>query len=101
MLKNICKKPQLVYTGIAVINIENKKVFTACEKTKIYMDYIDNSEIREYFRRVSPLDKAGGFDVQGIGGIFVRRIEGCFYNVVGLPIFRLYRILRKLNVNIF
>ncbi|MFH1380794.1 MAG: Maf family protein [Candidatus Omnitrophota bacterium] len=101
MLKIISKKPQWVYTGIAVMDIENNKVFTDFEKTKIYMYPLNDKEIKNYFKRVNPLDKAGSFDIQGLGSIFINRIEGCFYNVVGLPLAKLGRILKKLKIDIF
>lgn len=101
MLKSLSKKPQWIYTGIAVIDRDNKKTLTACEKTKIYMDRLSDKEISNYFAKVSPLDKAGSFDIQGSGAFFIRRIEGCFYNVVGLPLRKLYRMFQKLGVNIF
>jgi septum formation protein len=47
------------------------------------------------------MDKAGSFDIQGLGGTFIDRIEGCFYNVVGLPLAKLVRILKEAGVNIF
>jgi septum formation protein len=100
-LKLLSKKPQWVYTGIAVIDIDNDRTYTEYEKTKIYMYRLSDSEIRNYFRRVSPLDKAGSFDIQGLGGIFIDRIEGCFYNVVGLPIAKLAKILKKTGIHLF
>lgn len=101
MLKLLSKKPQWVYTGIAVIDIEKGKIFTDYEKTKVYVYPLTDSEIRAYFKKVSPLDKAGSFDIQGLGGIFIDRIEGCFYNVVGLPLAKLARLLKKTGVDIF
>jgi len=62
---------------------------------------LTDKEIKRYFKKVSPLDKAGSFDIQGIGGIFIDRIEGCFYNVVGMPLAKLAKILKRLEVNIF
>ena len=100
-LKLISKKPQWVYTGLAVIDIEGKKVFTDYEKTKVYMYPLSDKEIKNYFKRVNPLDKAGSFDIQGFGGIFIDRIEGCFYNVVGLPLAKLRRILKKVKIDMF
>lgn len=100
-LKKLTQKAQWLYTGMAVIDIDKKKMLTACEKTKIYMDKLNDAEIANYFRQVSPLDKAGSFDIQGKGAFFIRRLEGCFYNVVGLPLRRLYLMLKKLDVKIF
>ena len=61
-------------------------MLTDFEKTKVYMYPLDEMQIKRYFRKISPFDKAGSFDVQGPGSIFIDRIEGCFYNVVGLPL---------------
>ena len=97
----LSKRPQWVYTGVAVIDIDNDKMLTSYEKTKVYMQPLTEDEIRDYFKRVSPLDKAGGFDIQGLGSIFIDRIEGCFYNVVGLPLAKLAKVLRKAGINIF
>jgi septum formation protein len=100
-LKTISKKPQWVYTGLAVIDIDKNRAFTDYEKTKIYMLPLTGSQIRNYFKKVSPLDKAGSFDIQGLGGIFIDRIEGCFYNVVGLPLAKLAKLLSKTGIEIF
>lgn len=100
-LKLLSKKPQWVYSGIAVIDIDRGKVYIDHEKTRIRMYPLTDAEIRRYFRKVSPLDKAGSFDIQGMGGIFIDRIEGCFYNVVGLPLAKLARILKKAGIDIF
>lgn len=101
ILKLLCKRPQWVYTGVAVIDIDKKKQYTFYDKTKIYMYPLSDKIIRKYLKMVSPLDKAGGFDIQGIGGIFIDRIEGCYYNVVGLPLAKLVRVLDKIGVKIF
>jgi MAF protein len=101
MLKLLSAKPQWLYTGIAVVNQESGQSFVDYEKTKVYMDKLSDEEIDAYFKRVSPLDKAGSFDIQGRGAFFIRRIEGCFYNVVGLPLRKLYRMLKKCGIKIF
>jgi len=101
MLKQLSGKAQWVYTGVAVIDKDSGRKKVSCEKTKIYMDTLSDKEITRYFSFVSPLDKAGSFDIQGKGGFFIRRIEGCFYNVVGLPLSMLYRMFKELNIRIF
>ncbi len=100
MLKKLSKRPQWVYTGLAVLDIDNKKSFTDYEKTKVFMQKLTDKEIKNYFSHVCPLDKAGAFDIQNRGSIFIRRIEGCFYNVVGLPVAKLYQLLKKAGVSI-
>lgn len=99
-LRLLSKSPQWVYTGIAVTDIDNRKTYTDYEKTKVYMYPLTDRQIRKYFKKISPFEKAGSFDVQGPGSVFIDRIEGCFYNVVGLPIAKLARILRKTGVEI-
>jgi len=101
MLKRLSGRSQWVYTGVCVIDKDKGKKITAFEKTKIYMDKLSDEEINAYFRYVSPLDKAGSFDIQGRGAFFIRRIEGCFYNVVGLPLRKLYWIFKKLHIKVF
>ncbi|MBU1726206.1 MAG: septum formation protein Maf [Candidatus Omnitrophica bacterium] len=101
MLKRLTAKPQWLYTGIAIVDKDKDKTLLDYEKTKIYMDKLTDKEIDNYFSQVSPLDKAGSFDIQGKGAFFIRRIEGCFYNVVGLPMRKLYRMLKKLDVKVF
>jgi len=101
MLKKLSKKPQWLYTGVAIIDKDKAKTMVSYEKTKVYMDKLTGREIDNYFKSVSPLDKAGSFDIQGKGALFIRRTEGCFYNVVGLPLRKLYCMLKKLDVKVF
>lgn len=100
MLIRLARKPQWLYTGLAVTDVEQKKTYTACERTRVYMDRLTDGEMRRYFTAVDPTVMAGGFDIQGKGAFFIRRIEGCFYNVVGLPLRSLYRLLKKCNVTL-
>jgi len=120
MLRRLSGKPQWLYTGIAVIDKpphqlvyskvdfpnwcggkDKQKVMLASEKTKVYMDKLTDKEIENYFAYISPLDKAGGFDIQGKGAFFIRRIEGCFYNAAGLPLRKLYLMFKEMGIKIF
>jgi MAF protein len=101
MLKKLSSGPQWIYTGIAIIDKDKQVTKVDYEKTKVYMDDLTDKEISGYFRQVSPLDKAGSFDIQGKGAFFIRRIEGCFYNVVGLPLRKLYRMFKELGIKLF
>jgi MAF protein len=101
MLKRLSGKPQWIYSGVCVLDKDNNKISVSSEKTKIYMDTLTDKEIDAYFKVVSPLDKAGSFDIQGKGAFFIRRVEGCFYNVVGLPLRTLYRMLKEMDIRIF
>lgn len=103
MLKKLSSAPQWLYTGLAVIKKDKgkSKIALDYEKTKVYMDKLNDKEISNYFKQVSPLDKAGSFDIQGKGAFFIKRINGCFYNVVGLPLRKLYLMFRKLDIKLF
>lgn len=100
-LKLISAKPQWVYTGVAVIDAMSGREMADFERTRIWMYRLTDAQIDRYFRRVSPMDKAGSFDIQGLGGIFIDRIEGCFYNVVGLPLAKLAKMLMKMGIEVF
>jgi MAF protein len=101
MLKQLSRKPHWLYSGIAIIDKDKNRALVDYEKTKVYMDSLSDKEINAYFSRVSPLGMAGSFDIQGKGAFFIRRIDGCFYNVVGLPLRKLYRMFKKLDIKIF
>jgi MAF protein len=103
MLKQLSSKPQWLYTGLAVIKKAKgkKRLILDYEKTKVYMDRLSRAQIDHYFKQVWPLDKAGSFDIQGKGAFFIKRIDGCFYNVVGLPLRKLYLILKKFDPKLF
>ncbi|MGE5279555.1 MAG: Maf family nucleotide pyrophosphatase [Deltaproteobacteria bacterium] len=98
MLRRLSRRPHTLYSGVALIDAERKKEWWGCARTKIFMEPLSDKEIRSYFRKVSPLDKAGAFDIQGRGGLFIRRIEGCYFNVVGLPLAVLARLFKKAGV---
>lgn len=102
-LAKLSKKPHYVYTGLAVLEKtkNSKKIFLDYAKTRVWMKKMAPGEIRSYLKSAKSTDKAGSFDIQGKGAFFIERIDGCFYNVVGLPIAKLYSILKKLNVPVF
>lgn len=99
-LKKLMSRPQWVYTGVAVIDIDHQKEHVDYEKTKVYMEPLSDEEIDKYHRLVPPLDKAGGFDIEGLGSIFIHRIEGCYTNVIGLPMAKLRLMLKKAGVGL-
>jgi septum formation protein len=64
------------------------------------MTHLSDGEIDQYYKLVDPLGKAGGFDIEGWGSIFISRIEGCYTNVIGLPMASLVKVLKQFGVNI-
>lgn len=87
-----------VYTGVTLLVRRDgewkSKSFHEC--TEVFMAPMSEQEILEYIATGEPMDKAGSYGIQGRAGVFVERIEGDYYNVVGLPLSRLYRELKKL-----
>src|SRR3954468_1560990 len=67
----------------------------AAEITLVHMDKISEAEVREYVASREPMDKAGGYAIQGVASRWIPRIEGCYFNVVGLPVPLVYRMLRE------
>lgn len=100
ILRRMARDPQWVYTGVAVVDAAGGRCVVDYERTRIFMDRLTPREMMSYHRRLSPLDKAGGFDIEGIGGLFIPRIEGCFTNVVGLPMSKLRKMLKGFGVKV-
>lgn len=97
-LKILMSAPHWVYTALAIVDAVTGKTVTAVEKTKVFMRTLSDAEIDRYYQEISFQDKAGGFDIEGRGALFIWRIEGCYFNVVGLPIASLTKLLKKHNV---
>ena len=101
MLRLLSGKTMKIYSGLAVIDVQNKKELLDCEVALVKMSKLSNKEIDDYIKTGEPLDKAGAFAVQGIGDVFIEKISGCYSSVVGLPLRSLYKNLKKLGINIF
>lgn len=99
-LKELMARPHWVYSGLAVIDARSGRYELGYEKTKVFMSKLTDKQIDRYHNLVCPLDKAGGFDIEGRGALFIPRIEGCYFNVVGLPLAKLVGILKKFGVTI-
>ncbi len=89
MLSLLSDKTHKVITGICIICGDKSMSFSVSTDVTFYE--LDNEEIDEYVQSKEPYDKAGGYGIQGLGSVFVKEISGDFYNVVGLPVSRLYR----------
>jgi len=84
-----------VLTGIALIDKQFSYKDLAYESTRVYMKELNASELETYADSGEYRDKAGGYGIQGLAAAFIPRIEGCYFNVVGLPIHLLYTMLQK------
>ena len=96
-LKSLNGKKHIVYTGIFLINLQNNKTIFEHEKTDVYFRKMDLNEIKFYVDKYKPMDKAGAYGIQDdFGCLFIRKINGDYYNVVGLPLVKLYLCLKKI-----
>lgn len=98
MLKTLNGRTHVVYTAICAINQLNGKKITDYEKTFVTFRKLTSVEIDEYIKTGSCMDKAGAYGIQDdLGAVFVSKVNGCYYNVVGLPLQKLYLILNSIT----
>jgi septum formation protein len=98
ILSFLSGKVHTVYTGFCVLNQKTKKMLIDYERTEVEFRKLTKDEIIDYVDGGSPMDKAGAYGIQDdFGAVFVKRINGCYYNVVGLPLTKLYNALRKVS----
>lgn len=95
MLSELSGKVHKVYSGIAIINTKTNKILQDFVCTEVVFSSLSDDEIREYIESGEPLDKAGAYGIQGKGGVFVEKINGCYYNVVGLPLNKIKNMLNN------
>ncbi|MGM9583258.1 MAG: Maf family protein [Phascolarctobacterium sp.] len=96
MLTSLSGRSHQVLTGVAV-RYQGKELAQVCA-TKVYFRQLTEVEIAAYVATGEPLDKAGAYGIQGKGTILVEKIEGCYNNVVGLPLTMLYSMLKEIGV---
>ncbi len=97
MLRTLSGRTHTVLTGLAVVRIPENEERIAVEKTRVRFARLSEKEIDSYLMTGEPYHKAGAYAIQGIAGRYVTRIEGCYFNVVGLPVARLWSLLRELG----
>ncbi len=96
MLQKLSSNTHTVYTGVALYDSANGKEDIRYEETKVSFRQLNDKEIDAYISTGSPMDKAGAYGIQDdFGAVFVNRIEGCYYNIVGLPLQLLYKMLME------
>ncbi|MEI7706926.1 MAG: Maf family protein [Chlorobium sp.] len=95
MLKSLQNRSHRVYTGFVLLFGE--KTYTECVVTTVEFEPMSDSEIQRYLLSVKPYDKAGAYGIQDpLMACYIKRIEGCYYNVVGLPLSRVSKALKPL-----
>lgn len=90
-----------VITGFAVINTQTNTEISDYEVTKVFIDDLSPDTIKSYVKTGEPLDKAGAFGIQEMWAILVKKIEGDYFNIVWLPLFKLNKALSQVGICIF
>lgn len=95
MLKLLENRWHEVITGLTLVNVNTMKSCTESELTKVKVSSYPKGFLDRYLASKEPYDKAGSYGIQGFGSLMVECIEGCYFNVMGLPLFRLSRMLER------
>lgn len=98
MLRSLSGKAHVVYTGIALVR--DGEYCTDVEKTTVKFGVLTEAEIVRYVNTGETMDKAGAYAIQGLASVFIEGIEGCYTNVVGLPLYRLTRLAEKAGIEL-
>ncbi len=97
MLRRLSGRVHEVITGLEFVRLPDLATRSELEITRVTFAPLSSAEIDAYVAGGECFDKAGGYAIQGRGGRFVTRVEGCYFNVVGLPLSRMYRVLIELG----
>jgi septum formation protein len=97
MLLQLSGRTHAVMTGVSVVRLPDGERRRFVESTLVHFAPLSSEDIEEYLGTEEPYDKAGAYAIQGRAGRFIPRIEGCYFNVVGLPVARLNAVLRELG----
>jgi septum formation protein len=97
MLRLLAGRTHMVLTGLTLIDLSRQRSLSDSVVTVVRMRPLSRREIDWYVSTGEPMDKAGSYGIQGKGSILIERIEGCFYNVVGLPLAKLAQMLQTMG----
>jgi septum formation protein len=97
MLRLLSGRTHEVLTGLSVLCVPEGREAHHVESTSVTFLDLDDEDVEEYVSNGEPLGKAGAYAIQGLGGRFASRIEGCYFNVMGLPLSRLWSLLRSVG----
>ncbi len=99
MLRSLSGRTHEVCTGVTVLR--GDQILTEAETTAVTFRELSEDEITAYIRSGDPMDKAGSYGIQGRPALFVSGIQGCYFNVMGLPLHRLGQMLGKFGIDLF
>ena len=100
MLQRLSGREHIVITGIGVVDTASGRTLSATEQTIVYFHPLRDEEIDAYIATGECMDKAGSYGIQGKGSLLVRKIDGDYFNVMGLPLSKLYRLLLNIDADI-
>lgn len=100
MLDSLNGREHSVITGVALIDVESGRVKKGCETTRVRFSRLTAEEIQAYINTGEPFGKAGAYAVQGRGALLVECLDGCYSNVVGLPLHKLAQMLKELGISV-
>ncbi len=100
MLASLSGKSHTVITGFTVLDTLTGEAVSRSVETIVHIRRITKSEIKAYVQTGEPLDKAGSYAIQGLGAVLVEKIEGDYFNVMGLPLAALAKVLKEFGVNV-
>lgn len=100
MLTKLSGGKHRVITGFSIIDMESKRMVNKSVETIVYFRKLTNREIREYVKKERVMDKSGAYAAQGMGVTFIEKIEGDYFNVVGLPLYTLALELKKFGISV-
>lgn len=101
MLKKLSNNIHYVITGTSIVRFKDKKAFSFIEKTKVKFNEISNKDIELYLKNNEYIDKAGSYAIQGLSSVFIDSIDGEYFNVMGMPVKKLFNVLKEeFNINI-
>ena len=98
MLKSLSGKTHQVLTGVSLIHFNLGIDFTFTEYTDVSICFLTDKEINKYIDKYKPYDKAGSYGIQDGFSIYVEKINGCFYNVMGFPISRFHKLYKSIKM---
>jgi septum formation protein len=102
MLQGLQGKAHEVFTGLCILRVTDGQMMKKAVRTVVHFRALSDEETAWYLRTGEPFDKAGGYAIQGYGGVLIRSIEGSYTNVVGLPVTELVEMLRDMGAwNLF
>ena len=101
MLRQLSGKMNSVITGFSIIDTKTGKRVSRAIECRVYLRKMSNREIDAYIKTGEPLDRAGAYAVQERGSVFVRKTEGDFFTIMGLPIYELAQELKNFGVEVF